>query len=80
MIKRQHRFSSCRWSIISGCEAIEVCQLVTVIAEYLAIYGNENRNEDKEYGSPGSYDGERIETMEDLFLLALFEIYTKCVL
>jgi len=51
-----------------------------VIAEYLAIYGNENRNEDKEYGSPGSFDGERIETMEDLFLLALFEIYTKCVL
>lgn len=63
-----------------GCEAIEACQLVTVIAEYLAIYGNENRNEDKAYGSPGSYDGERIETMEDLFLLALFEIYTKCVL
>lgn len=63
-----------------GCEPIEACQLVTVIAEYLAIYGNENRSEDKEYGSPGSFDGERIETMEDLFLLALFEIYTKCVL
>lgn len=63
-----------------GCEAIEACQLVTVIAEFLAIYGNENKTEDKEYGRPGSYDGERIETMEDLFLLALFEIYTKCVL
>ena len=63
-----------------GCEPIEACQLVNVIAEYLAIYGNENRNEDKAYGSPGIYDGERIETMEDLFLLALFEIYTKCVL
>ena len=63
-----------------GCEPIEACQLVTVIAEYLAIYGNENWNKDKAYGSPGSYDGERIETMEDLFLLALFEIYTNCVL
>ena len=28
----------------------------------------------------GEYDGEVIETMEDLFLLALFEIYTNCVL
>lgn len=63
-----------------SCEPVEACQLVTVIAEFLAIYGNENKNEDKEYGCPGSYDGERIETMEDLFLLALFEIYTKCVL
>lgn len=63
-----------------SCEPVEACQFVTVIAEFLAIYGNENKNEDKEYGCPGSYDGERIETMEDLFLLALFEIYTKCVL
>lgn len=65
-----------------SCEPVEACQLVTVIAEFLAIYGNENKNKnkDKEYGCPGSYDGERIETMEDVFLLALFEIYTKCVL
>ena len=34
----------------------------------------------QEYGSPGGYDGEVIETMEDLFILALFEIYTNCVL
>lgn len=52
----EHHFDS--------CETVEACQFVTVIAEYLAIYGNENRNEDKEYGSPGSYDGERIETKE----------------
>ena len=63
-----------------GCEPVEECQLVTMIAEFLATYGNENKTEDKEYGRPGSCDGERIETMEDLFLLALFEIYTKCVL
>ena len=41
---------------------------------------NKNKNIDKSYGSPGGYDGEVIETMEDLFLLALFEIYTNCVL
>ena len=41
---------------------------------------NKNKNIDKSYGSPGRYDGEVIETMEDLFLLALFEIYTNCVL
>lgn len=40
----------------------------------------DNINIDKSYGSPGGYDGEVIETMEDLFLLALFEIYTNCVL
>lgn len=62
------------------CKEIEACQLVTVIAEFVAIYGNKNKNIDKSYGSPGGYDGEVIETMEDLFLLALFEIYTNCVL
>lgn len=61
-----------------SCKEIEACQLVTVIAEYVAIY--RNKNIDKSYGSPGEYDGEVIETMEDLFLLALFEIYTKCIL
>lgn len=63
-----------------SCKEIEACQLVTVIAEFVAIYGNKNKNIDKSYGSPGGYDGEVIETMEDLFLLALFEIYTNCVL
>lgn len=51
-----------------SCEGIETCQLVTVIAEFSAIYGNKNKNIDKSYGSPGGYDGEVIETMEDLFL------------
>ena len=49
-----------------------------VYKRQVAIYGN--KNIDKSYGSPGGYDGEIIETMEDLFLLALFEIYTNCVL
>lgn len=62
------------------CKEIEACQLVTVIAKFAAIYGNKNKSNEKSYGSPGGYDGEAIETMEDLFLLALFEIYTNCVL
>lgn len=62
------------------CKEIEACQLVTVIAKFVAIYGNKNKSNEKSYGSPGGYDGEAIETMEDLFLLALFEIYTNCVL
>ena len=45
-----------------------------------AIYGNKNKNNDKSYGSPGEYDGEVIETMEDLFLLALFEIYVNLLI
>lgn len=57
-----------------SCKEIEACQLVTVIAEFAAIYGNKNKNIDKSYGSPGGYDGEVIETMEDLFLLALLKI------
>lgn len=61
-------------------EEIEACQLVTVIAEFVAIYGDEHENIDKSYGDPGGYDGEVIETMEDLFLLALFEIYVNCIL
>ena len=63
-----------------GCNEIEACQLVTVIAEFIAIYGNSHKNSDKNFGSPGGYDGEVIETMEDLFLLALFEIYINCVI
>lgn len=39
-----------------SCEGIETCQLVTVIAEFSAIYGNKNKNIDKSYGSPGGYD------------------------
>ena len=56
-----------------SCKGIEVCQLVTVIAEFVAIYGN--KNIDKSYGSPGGYDGEIIETMEDLFLLCFIITY-----
>lgn len=32
-----------------SCKEIEACQLVTVIAEFAAIYGNKNKNIDKSY-------------------------------
>lgn len=63
-----------------SCDEIEACQFATVVAEFLAIYGSENKNRDKEFGSLGGYAGEIIETMEDLFLLALFKIYVNCVI
>lgn len=58
---------------------IEACQFATVLAKYIAIYASENKT-DKIYGTPGGYAGESIETMEDIFLLALFEIYTNLIL
>lgn len=58
---------------------IEACQFATVLAKYIAIYAGENKT-DKIYGTPGGYAGESIETMEDIFLLALFEIYTNLIL
>lgn len=34
----------------------------------------------KKFPTPGGFDSEKIETMEDLFLLAVFQIYTKLLL
>lgn len=59
---------------------IEACQLATTIAIYVAMYCSKRNNDGKDYGSPGEYDGETIDSMEDLFLRALFEIYTNLVL
>lgn len=58
----------------------EACQFATVLAQHIAIYGGEDGDSDKEYGTPGGYAGETIATMEDLFLLAMFEMYTHLVL
>lgn len=63
-----------------GVLEIEACQFATVLAEYIAIYGGKDDNSDKDYGSPGGYAGETIDTMEDLFLLSVFEMYTRLVL
>ena len=58
----------------------EACQFATVLAQYIAIYGSGDDDSDKEYGAPGGYAGETIDTMEDLFLLAVFEMYIHLVL
>lgn len=58
----------------------EACQFATVLAQFIAIYGSEDEDSDKEYGTPGGYAGETIDTMEDLFLLAVFEMYIHLVL
>ena len=58
----------------------EACQFATVLAQYIAIYGSEDGDSDKDYGAPGGYAGETIDTMEDLFLLAVFEMYIHLVL
>lgn len=58
-------------------QEINRCQFETVIAQYIAIYGDKDIDSDKEYGTPEAYD---IDKMEDLFLLAMFEMYTHLVL
>lgn len=58
----------------------EACQFATVLAQFIAIYGSKDVDSDKEYGAPGGYAGETIDTMEDLFLLTVFEIYTHLLL
>ena len=59
---------------------IEACRFATTVTFYAATYGSGDEANDKDYGCPGGFDGERIETMEDLFLLAVFQIYTKLLL
>lgn len=60
---------------------IDACRFTTMVAEYIAIYSVEDIMEsDKNYGAPGGYGGETIETMEDLFLRALYEVYIHLVL
>ena len=58
----------------------EACQFATVLAQFIAIYGSEGEDSGKEYGAPGGYAGETIDTMEDLFLLTVFEIYIHLIL
>lgn len=59
------------------CNEIEACQIAAVTAEYIAVYSGDES--DKEYGAPGGYAGETIDTMEDLFLLSVFEMYVNIV-
>lgn len=59
---------------------IEACRFASTVAFYAATYGSGEEANNRDYGCPGGFDGERIETMEDLFLLAVFQIYTKLLL
>lgn len=70
-IKARYNFSS------SG--ELEACRFVTTFAEYLAIFGaNDEREGD--YSRPTFYAPQEVESMEDLFLLALLEIDSDLVL
>lgn len=59
---------------------IEACRFASTVAFYAATYGSCDEANNRYYGYPGGFDGERIETMEDLFLLTVFQIYTKLLL
>lgn len=66
----------------TSCSEIEACQIACLTARYIAIYTGQNLSKEEEtdstyYGSPGSWCNEEIETMEDLFLLTLFEIWSN---
>lgn len=71
-LKKKYQFES--------SSEIEACRFATTVAFYAATYGSGDEANDKDYGCPGGFDGERIETMEDLFLLTVFQIYTKLLL
>lgn len=71
-LKNEYQFES--------SSEIEACRFASTVAFYAATYGSGNEVNDKDYGCPGGFDGERIETMEDLFLLTVFQIYTKLLL
>lgn len=59
---------------------IEACRFASIVAFYAATYGSGDEANNWYYGCPGGFDDERIETMEDLFLLTVFQIYTKLLL
>ena len=59
---------------------IEACRFATTVALCVAVIDSDEGPEEKDYGCPGCFDGERIETMVDLFLLAVFHMYTRLLL
>ena len=60
---------------------VDACHFVSMMAKYIAIYNDDKRFDlEKNYGLPGGYAGETIETMEDLFLSTLFEIYVHLII
>lgn len=59
---------------------IEACRFATTLAFHVATFCSNDKVDDKDYGCPGGFEDERIETMEDLFLLAIFQMYTRLLL
>lgn len=68
-LQKQYNFGS--------CDEIYACQFAMVVAEYIAIYKGNSIGKYKDYISPSDDD---LDTMEDLFLNTLFEIYTNLVI
>lgn len=65
-----------------SCSGIEASQIACLTAKYIAIFAgrkliDSHGNDSIDYGSPGDWSNEKIETMEDLFLLTLFEIWSN---
>ena len=55
---------------------IKACRFATTVALCTAIVSPGNETEEKDYGCPGGFDDERLETMEDLFLFCrLSDVY-----
>ena len=71
-LKNEYQFES--------SSEIEACRFASTVAFYAATYGSGDEANNRYYGCPGGFDGDRIETMEDLFLLTVFQIYTKLLL
>lgn len=61
------------------CSEIEACQIACLVARYVGVYSGQHFDDGSfvDYGSPGGWSHEKIETMEDLFLVTLFEIWSN---
>lgn len=69
------------------CPELNACEVCAIAAKVLAQWeGQKNSaaasdsDEEGKYWIPGEYGNERLETMEDLFLCALFSIYVNLIL
>ena len=62
-------------------EEIDACHFAAILAQCIAIRSiNNNEADAQEYGCPGEYNGEdTIDTMEDIFLETLYEIYVNLI-
>ncbi len=63
-----------------NCPEQDTCQTACTTAKYIAFYSGQkihDMDDETNYGAPGAWSGEEIETMEDLFLLTLFEIWSN---